>query len=119
MAREVARSLTPVAGRLPSDRLRARIAPERPLHTRRAAYRLLCARSALDELRASVELLTDDDPILRQKAAQRIRDMWSSYRPPALPTRDPEVGALLDRCTELFREHTMAWMRRQLALPPQ
>ncbi|MFD9358657.1 hypothetical protein [Streptomyces sp. NPDC060031] len=119
VAREVARALTPVAGRLPCDPLLARIAPERPLHTRRAAYRLLCAQSAMGELRASVELLTDGDPILRRKAAQRIRDMWSSYRPPALPARDPEVGALLDRCTELFREHTMAWIRKQLALPPQ
>ncbi|MFG2992509.1 hypothetical protein ACGFZK_25010 [Streptomyces sp. NPDC048257] len=117
VAREAARSLSASAGQLPGDWLWARIAPERPPHTRRAAYRLLFARGGVAGLRASVELLTDRDPALRTVAAQRVRSMWSPYRPPELPARDPEVGALLDRCTDLFSDYVMRQMRAQLGLP--
>lgn len=117
VAREVSLSLRATAGRLPADWLLARIGPERPLHIRRAAYRLLRSRGGVAGLRASVGLLTDGDPGLRRIAAQHIQSMWSPYGPPALPVRDPEVGALLDRCTELFSDHVMARMRSQLGLP--
>ncbi|MFG2974286.1 HEAT repeat domain-containing protein [Streptomyces sp. NPDC048331] len=117
VAREVARSLGASADRLPADWLLARIAPGQPSHTRRAAYRLLFARGGVAGLRASVELLTDRDPALRMIAAQRVQSMWSPYRVPDLPARDPEVGALLDRCTHLFSDYVMRQMRRRLGLP--
>ncbi|MFF3086958.1 HEAT repeat domain-containing protein [Streptomyces nojiriensis] len=117
VAREAARSLSASAGLLPVDWLMARIAPERPPHTRRAAYRLLFARGGVAGLRASVELLTDRDPALRTIAGQRVQSLWSPYRAPDLPARDPEVGALLDRCTHLFSGHVMRQMRSGLGLP--
>ncbi|MEU9251564.1 hypothetical protein AB0D66_06935 [Streptomyces sp. NPDC048270] len=117
VAREAALGLLPVAGRLPADWLTARMAPGLPPHTRRAAYRVLHARGGIDALRASVELLADPDPGLRQVAAQRVRSLWSPDRPPALPLRDPEVGALLDRCTGLFSDHVMGRMRARLGIP--
>ncbi|PWK68760.1 HEAT repeat protein [Streptomyces sp. CG 926] len=117
VAREVARGLGGSADRLPVDWLMARIAPERPPHTRRAAYRLLVARGGVVGLRASVELLTDRDPGLRRIAGQRVQSMWSPDRSPDLPVRDPEVGALLDRCTHLFSDYVMRQMRSRLGLP--
>ncbi|MFJ6482661.1 HEAT repeat domain-containing protein [Streptomyces sp. NPDC091682] len=117
VAREVARSLSASALLLPVDWLMDRIAPERPSHTRRAAYRLLFARGGVAGLRASTELLTDRDPALRTIAAQRVQSMWSPYRQPDLPLRDPEVGALLDRCTHLFSGYVMRQMRARLGLP--
>ncbi|MYV75148.1 hypothetical protein GT352_14605, partial [Streptomyces sp. SID1046] len=117
VAREVARSLGASADRLPADWLMARIEPGRPSHTRRAAYRLLFARGGVAGLRASVALLADRDPALRTIAAQRVQSMWSPNRPPDLPARDPEVGALLDRCTHLFSDHVMRRMRYGLGLP--
>ncbi|MER6445100.1 hypothetical protein DEJ51_06010 [Streptomyces venezuelae] len=116
VAREAARSLTASAGLLPVDWLTARIAPGRPPHVRRAAYRLLFARGGVAGLRASVELLTDRDPALRTISAQRVQSMWSPYRTPDLPSRDPEVGVLLDRCTHLFSDHVMRQMRARLGL---
>ncbi|MCX5016449.1 HEAT repeat domain-containing protein [Streptomyces sp. NBC_00555] len=118
VAREASLSLRATAGRLPTDWLLARIAPDRPAHTRRAAYRLLHAQGGVAGLRASVELLTDGDPVLRRIAAQHIQSIWSPYRPLALPARDPEVGALLDRCTGLFSDWVLRQMRSRLGLPP-
>ncbi|MFG2880147.1 hypothetical protein ACGFYU_34900 [Streptomyces sp. NPDC048337] len=118
VAREASLSLAPYAERLPADRLRDLMAPGRPPHTRRAAYRVLHARGGVAGLRASVELLTDSDPALRRVAAQRVQSLWSPARPPALPLRDPEVGALLDRCTGLFSDYVMARLRSRLGIPP-
>ncbi|MCY0925090.1 hypothetical protein OTB20_02495 [Streptomyces sp. H27-H1] len=117
VAREASLSLRPSAERLPADWLAARTAPGWPTHTRRAAYRLLHARGGVYGLRAAVELLEDEDPHLRRIAAQHLQSMYSPSRPPALPLRDPEVGALLDRCTGLFSDWVLAWMRSQLGLP--
>ncbi|WP_327131376.1 HEAT repeat domain-containing protein [Streptomyces sp. NBC_01343] len=117
VAREASVSLAGVGGRLPADWLLARIAPDRPAHTRRAAYRVLHARGGVIGLRASVELLTDADPGLRRIAAQRVQSLWSPYRPPELPRGDPEVAALLDRCTDLFSDYVMGRMRSQLGIP--
>ncbi|ROQ98976.1 hypothetical protein EDE04_5519 [Streptomyces sp. 2132.2] len=117
VAREASVSLAQVAARLPAEWLLERIAPGRPAHTRRAAYRVLHARGGVLGLRASVELLADADPGLRRLAAQRVQSLWSPYGPPALPLRDPEVGALLERCTELFGDHVMGRLRSQLGIP--
>ncbi|MFE2479216.1 hypothetical protein [Streptomyces sp. NPDC059389] len=117
VAREASVSLAGVGGRLPADWLLERIAPDRPAHTRRAAYRVLHARGGVIGLRASVELLTDADPGLRRVAAQRVQSLWSPQRPPELPPGDPEVAALLDRCTGLFSDFVMGRMRAQLGIP--
>ncbi|WP_405814020.1 MULTISPECIES: HEAT repeat domain-containing protein [unclassified Streptomyces] len=117
VAREVGRSLSGSAPLLPVDWLTARIAPDRPPHTRRAAYRLLFARGGVAGLRASTELLTDRDPALRAIAEQRVQSMWSPYGTADLPVRDPAVGTLLDRCTHLFSDHVMRRMRSRLGLP--
>ncbi|WP_406181504.1 hypothetical protein [Streptomyces sp. NBC_01006] len=117
VAREASVSLAGVAARLPAEWLLERIAPDRPAHTRRAAYRVLHARGGVIGLRASVELLTDADPALRRIAAQRVQSLWSPDRPPALPLRDPEVAALLDRCTGLFSEYVMGRLHSQLGIP--
>lgn len=117
VAREAAVSLAPSAARLDADGLLARLAPGRPAHTRRAAYRVLYARGGVAGLRASVQLLTDGDPGLRRVAEQRVQSLWSPYGPPDLPPGDPEVGALLDRCTGLFSDYVMQRMRAQLGLP--
>ncbi|MFF2791511.1 hypothetical protein ACFVT6_32985 [Streptomyces sp. NPDC058049] len=52
VAREVSRGLRATAGPLPADWLMARVAPERPTHTRRAAFHLLRARGGIASLRA-------------------------------------------------------------------
>ncbi|MFE6837499.1 hypothetical protein ACFVFI_22065 [Streptomyces sp. NPDC057705] len=117
VAREASVSLRASAGQLPADWLLERIAPERPRHNRLAAYRVLHARGGVAGLRASVELLSDEDAGLRVLAGQRLQSLWSPYRPPALPIRDPEVGALLDRCGGLFSDHVLDRMRAQLGLP--
>ncbi|MFG2995698.1 hypothetical protein [Streptomyces sp. NPDC048340] len=117
VAREASLSLRASAGQLPADWLRARMEPGRPVHTRRAAYRLLHEQGGVAGLRAAVELLADDDPTLRRTAAQHVQSLWSPYRPLALPLRDPEVGALLDRCTGLFSDWVIRQMRSRLGLP--
>ncbi|MBT2545926.1 hypothetical protein J7E99_36005 [Streptomyces sp. ISL-44] len=117
VAREVSLSLRSTAGRLPAEWLAARTAPERPVHTRRAAYRLLQAQGGAAWLRAAVELQTDGDPGLRRLAAQHIQGLWPTYGPICLPARDPEVGALLDRCTGLASGYAIRWMRSQLGIP--
>ncbi|MBT2466808.1 hypothetical protein J7E97_02725 [Streptomyces sp. ISL-66] len=117
VAREASLSLRSSAGRLPTDWLVDRLAPGRPVHIRRAAYRLLHAQGGVAGLRASVELLTDQDAGLRRLASQYIQSLRSPYGPPALPPRDPEVGTLLDRCTGLFSDYVLACIRSQLGLP--
>ncbi|MFJ3635047.1 hypothetical protein [Streptomyces sp. NPDC090112] len=117
VAREASLSLVPVAASLPADLLTARIAPGRPVHTRRAAHRLLHAQGGIRALRASVELLTDEDPGVRRAAAERARNLLTDPWPPALPLLDPEVGVLLDRCTGLVGENVMRNLRRALLVP--
>ncbi|MFK0048400.1 hypothetical protein ACIQU4_30770 [Streptomyces sp. NPDC090741] len=68
-------------------------------------------------LRASVELPTDADPALRRIASQRVQSLWSPHRPPGLPQGDPEVAALLDRCTGVSGEYVMGRMRSRLGIP--
>lgn len=117
VAREASLSLRASADRLHPGPLLERVAPGRPPHTRRAAYRLLRARGGTAAPRVSVDLLADGDADLRRIAGQYVQSLWSPHRPPALPTGDPEVGALLDRCTGLFSEYVMHRIRRQLGLP--
>ncbi|MET3986241.1 hypothetical protein [Streptomyces sp. PvR034] len=117
VVREVALALLPSADRLPEAPLVALLAAGRPPSQRRAAHRLLHARGGVAGLRAAVILLDDPDPSLRRRAEQHVRAMWSPYAPPALPAGDPEVGALLERCSGLFSDHVMRLMRSRLGLP--
>lgn len=82
VAREASLSLALIAERLPADWLLERIAPGRPVHTRRAAYRVLRSRGGALALRASVQLLADADPRLRRAAAQRVHGPRSPGLPP-------------------------------------
>ncbi|GAA3260186.1 hypothetical protein [Streptomyces lavendulae] len=119
VARQASLGLCGSAERLPVGPLLELIAPGRPAHTRRAAYRVLHARGGVAGLRASVELLTDHDPALRRIAGQRIQNTLMSPRGRAgLPLREPEVGALLDRSADLFSGWVLERIRTMLALPP-
>ncbi|MFJ8012248.1 HEAT repeat domain-containing protein [Streptomyces sp. NPDC096339] len=73
VAREVCRSLRATAGPLPADWLTARVAPDRPTHTRRAAFHLLRDQGGTAALRAAVTLLDVRDPGLRLLAEDTVR----------------------------------------------
>ncbi|MEU6310464.1 hypothetical protein [Streptomyces sp. NPDC047014] len=67
VVREAALGLLPAAGGLPADWLLERIAPDRPVPTRRAAHRLLRAHGGPAALRAAAAALTDPDPRVRSR----------------------------------------------------
>lgn len=73
VARETARALVPYAHRLPADWLAGLLGPDRPRHTRHAAFRLLDAGGGLGQLRAAADLLEDADVKLRFRAEQSLR----------------------------------------------
>ncbi|MER5733859.1 hypothetical protein ABT084_36955, partial [Streptomyces sp. NPDC002138] len=108
--------LLPSADRLPEAWLTNRLSPGHPLAQRRAAHRLLRARGGVAGLRAGVLLLEDPDPGLRRRAEHCLQALWSPYGPPPLPIGDPEVGALLERCTGLFSDYVLGVMRSRLGL---
>lgn len=116
VAREAALSLSAVAGRLDPRQLTGRIAPGRPLHVRRAAFRLLRARGGIDELRASVALSADPDPGLGTQARATVRGWdWQA----ALRLGDaelPELAVLLERSAHLFDAYELGLRRSRLGL---
>ncbi len=113
VAREAARSLLPKAALLPLAGLLARLTPMRPLHTRRAAFRLLRARGGVAELRACVELLTVWDLQLRTTAQAVVRGWdWRFTR----EADRAELTVLLRRSAHLFDEGELRRRRRDLAL---
>ncbi|MCX5197783.1 hypothetical protein OOK31_28465 [Streptomyces sp. NBC_00249] len=85
VAREVARALASSVSRLDPDELTDRTTAGRPVHTRRAAFRLLRARSGPAAARAAAGMLEDPDPGLR-KLAQETLHTWE----PWLPQTDEE-----------------------------
>ncbi|MEJ8656080.1 hypothetical protein [Streptomyces sp. MS1.AVA.4] len=108
VARETVSALLPSARRLPEEWLARRLDASRPVHTRRAAFRLLRARGGVVQLRAAVRLLDDEDPSIRALAGPTIQQ-WD---PPVGEDHDPaEVAALLDRCTHLFSDDVMRRLR--------
>jgi hypothetical protein len=114
VAREVTTALLPSADRLPEAWLTLRLTADRPVHTRKAAFRLLRAQGGVAQLRAAVQLLTDQDPRLKALAGPAI-PLW--VVPPAgVPRGDAEVAALLDRCTHLFSDYVLARLRRELGI---
>ncbi|MFF1711764.1 hypothetical protein [Streptomyces sp. NPDC058268] len=70
VAREASVALLSSARQLPTEWLTARIGPERPRHTRVAAFRLLCAQGGAAQLAAAAALLDDPDAKLRRRAEQ-------------------------------------------------
>ncbi|MFD9304926.1 HEAT repeat domain-containing protein [Streptomyces sp. NPDC060048] len=111
VAREASVSLLQVVERLDHHHLAERLEPERPLHVRRAAFRLLRARGGIHELRAAVTLSKDTDPLLRS-AARAIVIGWDWRL--TLTTQEAdlsELAALLERSEHLFHPYDM-WRRR-------
>ncbi|MFB6617127.1 hypothetical protein ACFCV9_23410 [Streptomyces sp. NPDC056367] len=91
VAREVARGLHPLAHRLPPEWLAERMAPDRPTHTRRAAFRLLREQGGLPALRAAVSLLDVRDAPLRELAKSTLRAWdWAETLRPEGTARAPE-----------------------------
>ncbi|MGV4925443.1 hypothetical protein K2224_20280 [Streptomyces sp. BHT-5-2] len=113
VAREVAAALIPDAGRLPASWLETRLDPARPVHTRTAAFRLLCAQGGVVELRTALSLLTDQHPKLRFRAEQSVR-RWTPSATTALGDR--ELAALIDRHAPALGHRTVLLLRRQLGL---
>ncbi|MFJ3924311.1 HEAT repeat domain-containing protein [Streptomyces sp. NPDC090022] len=102
VTREAAVSLASWAAWLPVAELTARIAADRPSHTRRAAFRLLRTRGGMDGLRAAVAMLTDREPALRSIAGAMVRDWhWEA----ALRTAGTDPAEL----EELFRRAAPAF----------
>lgn len=111
VAREAARSLLPAAPRLDEGHLAERIEPERPLHVRRSAFRLLCVLGGIRELRAAVTVSKDPDPVLRE-AARAIVMGWDWQFTLRTGKADlPELEALLTRSEHVFRPYDL-WLRR-------
>lgn len=73
VAREACAALLPSARQLPTEWLMTRTEPQRPRHTRVAAFRLLCTQSGASQLRAATALLDDIDVKLRLRAEQIVR----------------------------------------------
>ncbi|MGW2113928.1 hypothetical protein [Streptomyces zhihengii] len=114
VVREATGALLPHAAALPAGELARRLAPDRPTPVRRAAFRLLRARGGLDQLRAAVALLADEDPGLRGNAESAVRlRRWVHE----VPARNAEVGELLDACAHVFSDYVMASTRRRVGLP--
>ncbi|MFI2371405.1 hypothetical protein [Streptomyces sp. NPDC018833] len=117
VVREATRALLPLARRFPADPLFERLAPERPVHTRRAAFRLLKEHGGLTELRAAVAALTDPDPALRQNGAACVQERrWVDTLQPVDPGVRAELEAMLHQCTPLFSDFVMTGLRGRLGL---
>ncbi|WP_371615041.1 HEAT repeat domain-containing protein [Streptomyces sp. NBC_00454] len=116
VTREASLSLLPAARRLDPGHLTARIAPERPPHVRRAAFRLLYERGGMARLRASVALLEDSDPGLRETARETVC-LWDCQATLRTSEGDPvELGGLLTRSAHLFSDYQLALRRSRLGL---
>lgn len=116
VTREASLSLLPAARRLDPVHLAERIAPERPEHVRRAAFRLLRERGGIVQLRASVALLEDSDPGLRRTARETVR-LWDWQATLRTSEGDPaELGELLTRSTCVLRGFELKQLRSRLGL---
>ncbi|MCJ0870475.1 HEAT repeat domain-containing protein [Streptomyces sp. AP-93] len=111
VSREAARSLIPAVLRLDEGHLAERIAPERPLHVRRAAFRLLCVPGGIRELRAAVTVSKDPDPVLRHAARAIVLDWDWEFTLRTRKAELPELNALLTHSEQVFRPYDL-WLRR-------
>ncbi|MFE2285846.1 hypothetical protein ACFXDJ_16975 [Streptomyces sp. NPDC059443] len=116
VAREACLSLLQVTERLDHRHLAERIRPERPVHVRRAAFRLLRARGGIHELRAAVTLSKDPDPFLR-RAAQGIVIGWDWQFTWRTGEADlPELASLLTRSEHFLHKPGIRLHRSRLGL---
>ncbi|MDK9500381.1 hypothetical protein QEZ40_006200 [Streptomyces katrae] len=107
VSREAALSLLRVAERLDSAALADRTGPEWPLHTRRAAFRLLRGRGGSAELRASVAMMTDPDPVLGLYARSTVVNWnWLSTLDEG-EAHQAELGVLLARAARVLDVHRL------------
>ncbi|MEV7729244.1 hypothetical protein AB0P15_31655 [Streptomyces sp. NPDC087917] len=136
VAREAAKGLESAARRLDPDWLSARTGPDRPAHTRRAAFRLLRARGGIPAARAAVELARDPDPGIREQARAFLRawdpraELFASGAGmaggargaggagahPADVTDAEELGRLLRRAGDLFDPYRLGRHLSRLGL---
>ncbi|MFB6567094.1 hypothetical protein [Streptomyces noursei] len=114
VAREVTGALIPDADKLAPQWLETRLAPERPAHTRTAAFRLLCAQGGTVELRSALMLLTDRNPKLRFRAEQVVR-RWTPS--PTTALGDRELATLIDRHEPALGHQAALLLRRGLGIP--
>ncbi|MEJ8645051.1 hypothetical protein WKI68_35150 [Streptomyces sp. MS1.HAVA.3] len=116
VAREAGLSLLPAADRLDSAHLAERAALRGPLHTRRAAFRLLRAQGGIHALRASVALIDDWHPKTRATARATVRG-WDWLLTRFTRQADTaELAGLLKRSAKLFDDHELALRRARLGL---
>ncbi|MGW7438636.1 hypothetical protein [Streptomyces sp. NPDC054849] len=116
VAREAALSLLPAADRLDSAHLAERVALRGPLHTRRAAFRLLRAQGGIHALRASVALIDDWDPKTRATARATVRGWHWLLTCFTRQADRAELARLLKRSAKLFDDHELALRRARLGL---
>ncbi|WP_343244963.1 hypothetical protein [Streptomyces sp. SID14478] len=113
VAREVVTALAPSAGSLDADWLLARLAPDRPRHTRLAAFRLLDVQGGLIQLRCAVALLNDSDDKLRRWSEQSVQ----RWRPSTdRPFGDAQVAELLGQCEHLFSTYVLDRLKREAGI---
>ncbi|MET9884229.1 hypothetical protein ABZZ20_13995 [Streptomyces sp. NPDC006430] len=116
VAREAALCLRPAALQLDSGALAARTAPERPLHTRRAAFQLLRVQGRIAALRAAVALSVHPDPGLRRVAVETV-SIWNwSATLHAKQADRAELGALLEASAHVLRPEVLQLWRHRLGL---
>ncbi|MFE2141306.1 hypothetical protein ACFXA3_06015, partial [Streptomyces sp. NPDC059456] len=114
VAREAALCLDPAAPRLDPGALAARTAPERPVHTRRAAFRLLRSQGGIAALRSAVDLSVHPDPGLRRLAAQTV-SAWDWAGTLRAKQADPaELGALLEASAHVLHPEVLRLWRHRL-----
>ncbi|MFJ8968997.1 hypothetical protein ACIRJ3_17870 [Streptomyces anulatus] len=113
VAREAATALAPSVGNLDTDWLLDRLAPDRPRHTRLAAFRLLDVQGGVIQLRSAVALLNDSDDKLRRWSEQSVQRWQPSAN---VPLGDPEVADLLGRCDHLFSTYVMNRLKREAGI---
>ncbi|HEY8980872.1 MAG TPA: hypothetical protein VIU15_14955 [Streptomyces sp.] len=114
VVRETVTALLPSAKDLPAAWLSERTGPDRPRHTRIAAFRLLDARGGIEALRTAVGLLDDPDTKLRTWAAQSVHRWHPS---PDTPRDAPEIGELLNRSRHLFSAPTLHRRKWEAGVP--
>ncbi|WP_051807379.1 hypothetical protein [Streptomyces sp. NRRL F-2664] len=116
VAREASMGLLPAAHRLDPAHLTERLDRRRPLHVRRAAFRLLRARGGIHALRASVALIDDWHPRTRTTARAAVRACpWHPGRFAGEADR-AELTALLKRSAKLFGDYELSVRRTRLGL---
>ncbi|MER5480637.1 hypothetical protein ABT026_27235 [Streptomyces sp. NPDC002734] len=108
VVRETAKALLPDARSLDTAALVGMLASGGPAHRRRWGLTLLAAQGGLPALRATADLLDDEDEKMRVQASLRLR----TWEPGDRTKGDPEVAALLEHTRDHIprsRLHFLTW----------